>query len=359
MPGRYPNARSGAWVRNPPGGFPLFADGRRSIIVTSDPWSLVRHLAAKRLSTKQEGVALAYIDQGVDFFEAARNPQLGSKPLLYYYSFLNVVKAALLIHGIALPPKNQHGISDPKANHRTRLRFAGQTIRWEGRAADHSLIFPELLHFLAGSAVPAGNAKVTDLLAQVPSIHRTFCQVEDRQPNFLPVASVGLLHRDGKVWARLAFRISDARSDKMLERARTRRAFTSLLSQVHPDNDQEVWFETETVPGSRRGLDNGLRQLAIQIRTAGIYCALTNTGYKYYISSMEPRTRLPQLAAVFASVFYLGSLTRYKPYDFDKILTGGYSWVIGEFLNTQPTQFIYTIASHLAGTAVVRPFAII
>lgn len=359
MPGRYPNARPGAWVRHPPGGFPLFADGRRSIIVTSDPWSLLRHLAARKLPARQEAIALAYIDQAVDFFEAARNPQLGSKPLLYYYSFLNVVKAALLIHGVALPPKNQHGISDPRANQRTRLRFAGQTVRWNGRAADHSAIFPELLHFLAGGAVPEGSARVTDLLAQVPSIHKTFCQVEDCAPSFLPIASVGLLHRDGRVWCRLAFRTSDARSDRLLERARSRRAFSSLLSQVHSGNDQEYWFETDTVPGSRRGLDNGLRLLASRMRHAGIYCALTNTGYKYYITTIEPRRRLPQLAAVFATVFYLASITRYKPYDFDKILAGGYSWVIGEFLNGQPTQFIYTIASHLAGTAVVRPFAVL
>ncbi len=54
-------------------------------------------------------------------------------------------------------------------------------------------------------------------------------------------------------------------------------------------------------------------------------------------------------------MFYLGSITRYKPYDFDKIITQRYSWLIGEFLSTQPMQFLYALASHLDGVEVVRP----
>jgi hypothetical protein len=58
-------------------------------------------------------------------------------------------------------------------------------------------------------------------------------------------------------------------------------------------------------------------------------------------------------------MFYLGSLTRYKPADFDKIVTHRYSWMVAEFLETQPVQFIYGIASFLGGVEVVRPFAAI
>jgi hypothetical protein len=56
-------------------------------------------------------------------------------------------------------------------------------------------------------------------------------------------------------------------------------------------------------------------------------------------------------------MFYLGSLTRYKPYDFDKIVTHEYAWLVGEFLNTQPIQFLYGLASTLDGIEVVQPYA--
>ena len=72
---------------------------------------------------------------------------------------------------------------------------------------------------------------------------------------------------------------------------------------------------------------------------------------------LEPRQILPPLAAVYAALFYLGSITRYKPDVFDKIIAGGYSWVVGELLATQPLQFLYHLASELAGVDVVLPYA--
>ena len=65
------------------------------------------------------------------------------------------------------------------------------------------------------------------------------------------------------------------------------------------------------------------------------------------------------MAAIHAAMFYLGSVTRYKPEDFDKILSGGYSWIVEEFIATAPVQFLYILASQLAETVVVRPYAAI
>jgi hypothetical protein len=68
---------------------------------------------------------------------------------------------------------------------------------------------------------------------------------------------------------------------------------------------------------------------------------------------------LPPLASVYAIMFYLGSITRYKPYDFDRIVAGKFTWLIGEFLKTQPAQFVYGVAAHAAGVDVVRPYALL
>lgn len=89
----------------------------------------------------------------------------------------------------------------------------------------------------------------------------------------------------------------------------------------------------------------------------GIWTILTPAGYRSYLCAIEPRRRVPPLAAPYAAMFYLGSITRYKPHDFDTIIRGGYSWVVGELINTQPTQFLYGLASWLAGVDVVKPYA--
>ncbi len=38
-------------------------------------------------------------------------------------------------------------------------------------------------------------------------------------------------------------------------------------------------------------------------------------------------------------------------------ISGGYSWIVEEFIATAPVQFLYILASQLAETVVVRPYA--
>ena len=94
-----------------------------------------------------------------------RIPRLASRPLLYYYSFLNLAKVLLLHSGKALPNVLRHGISDPKANTATTVSFSNQEVDVQGLAADNSLVFPMLFDLLTtttGQAI-AGKYKIEDL----------------------------------------------------------------------------------------------------------------------------------------------------------------------------------------------------
>ena len=93
------------------------------------------------------------------------------------------------------------------------------------------------------------------------------------------------------------------------------------------------------------------------MRRIGISSILTADGYRHYAALATPARFVPQMAATYAVAFYLGSITRYKPQDFDKIVGSEYHWLVEEFLATAPTQFVYTIASWLADVEVVKPFA--
>jgi hypothetical protein len=105
-------------------------------------------------------------------------------------------------------------------------------------------------------------------------------------------------------------------------------------------------------------VDAAIRNLGLEIRELGTSSILTAQGYRFYICGIDDRKLLPPLAAAYAVMFYLGSVTRYKPDVFDKILAGGLSWVVEEFIATYPLQFIYSLASELAEVDVVRPFAV-
>jgi hypothetical protein len=104
-------------------------------------------------------------------------------------------------------------------------------------------------------------------------------------------------------------------------------------------------------------VDNGIRALAQQLHPLQLGHILTATGYRLYLADFAAGQRIPQLCAAYAVMFYLGSVTRYKPYDYERIVTGGYSWIVSEFFATQPLQVLYNFASDVAGCAVTRPYA--
>jgi hypothetical protein len=318
----------------------------------------LHHLADRQLSGGNQKRSLAYLDQARDFYEAASNPRLGSKPLLYYYAFLNLAKFALIVRGTPLPQKIQHGISDPRANSKQQIKFSGQRVQWTGRAQDRSELFPEFLAMLNDGIVSHGSASIKALLRQIPTIQRTYCHVTDEPNAFMPLRDVVLLHADGEIWARFCIRSSDARLEKILERIGRRQSFKRLLTRVRSDSDAEVWFETDSVPGVKRGIDNGIRTLAKKLAPLGVGAILTGNGYRLYLSDVPPSQRLPQLAAVYGVMFYLGSITRYRPHEFERLIHGGESWLIGEYFSTQPTQFIHILCSFLAGRVVHKPYAV-
>ncbi len=357
MPGRHQNARQGLPVRKAPGAFPLFADGRQPTVVTADAWAFLRHLARRRVPGLDAAKASSYLTQAREFYEAAATPRQGSRPLLYYYSFLNLAKAGLVIHGVKIPALARHGIWDPRVNQRVRLRFAGQRVEWTSRMANRSAMFPELLTLLSGAPTLRGTESLKGLIKQIPSIHRTYCRISRAPGHFLLISQVDVLQSGGQIWARFAIRRSDAGASRLFQRIARSRAFKKHLAQVHSPNSDQLWFETAAVPGHRKGVDNGIRRLAARLKGLGVTSILTRGGYRLYLSDIPPRLRLPHPAASFAVMFYLGSVTRYKPYDFDKIIDGPYGWAVKEFLATEPGQFLYTFASAVGGCAVVLPYA--
>ena len=46
---------------------------------------------------------------------------------------------------------------------------------------------------------------------------------------------------------------------------------------------------------------------------------------------------------IYVIMFFLGSVTRYNPYFFDTLMDEKEQWLISEFLNTQPKQFLYEL----------------
>lgn len=54
-------------------------------------------------------------------------------------------------------------------------------------------------------------------------------------------------------------------------------------------------------------------------------------------------------------MFYFGSISRYRPDDFYKLVVGKHGWMVQEFINTQPLQFIYFLGCGIVDAEMVVP----
>jgi hypothetical protein len=72
-----------------------------------------------------------------------------------------------------------------------------------------------------------------------------------------------------------------------------------------------------------------------------------------YLASSN-KVRLSSPTIIYSIMFFLGSITRYNPYFFDTLMDAKEQWLISEFLNTQPKQFIYYLASAVVGKPVLQ-----
>lgn len=349
------NARDGEEIVPSKSGFPIFFRKRQNRVLTSNVWSLLSSLSERYLEEAENADAQAYLEQAQEFFTAASSPRIRSKPLLYYYAYLNLAKVFLLHRGRTVPPTAKHGMTETTLNIRNRVRLQGMRVRIFPRNPNQFNLAAEFIHELGEDNVPP-IMWIVDLISQLPSIHRTWVRAGDADPLLCP-ANFTVLKDGVDLWARVAVDTTDDDVVRTIPVVRNRRRFRTCLRHVTAGADDQLWFDTATETGRRRGVDNAILRLARHVAPLSPGFLLTTEGYRYYLPAHEPSIRLPQLAASLVVMYYLGNVTRYRPADYSKIFHKN-AWLIGDLLQNEPTQFLYGLASYVAGVDVVVPLAV-
>jgi hypothetical protein len=63
----------------------------------------------------------------------------------------------------------------------------------------------------------------------------------------------------------------------------------------------------------------------------------------------------PQLLSIYAIAYYIGSITRYRPHQYDDLEISAYGPRILDFVTGQPIQFLYMMASEFIRQDVTKP----
>lgn len=362
MAGRYRRARIGETVRvlGIPVPFTFWPDSyvQHGRFITSDPWSCLQVQVRRKVQDAgRRRRALAFFEQAADFYRAASAPRIGSKPLLYYYSFLNLAKAFLVIRKGMNLSHCMHGLREPDENVRKRLTITSQWVKVSdaGRRPHKRVqVYREFMDE-CGFPVPRTPkaTKVVDLLEQVVAINRVTCHSLGRSPQFFPIDRIAFEYdpEGKKVW--IAFRIDRGELAVRRHAPHELRKHTSRFDEVESPDPGYRRYESRAM-GYGRSPMQVLRKLVLAT-WADIWSELRPAGYQFWASSVPGGKRMAQLASGYQTMFYLGSIARYRPDDFHNFAEGKHGWLLQEFINSQPLQFLYFLGSGIAETEMIMP----
>lgn len=350
--------------------WPTTKSGKRhavqSHVYASSPWALIYDSVRARCPKGSQAEALALLDQGRYFFQASTlSEEWAAKPLPLYYSFLNLAKAFILTRAIRSDlTRSHHGIKERLKPNGKELVDAYLEVD-QHSSTGSAPVFAEFWNALSGhKQVPGIHLDLTVLLPQVIAGHRLWCTAAKQSERFVNVEAVDLLQDvpTKSMWAVIKVHsgtlspLGISHKD-MLAAARLSAGFREVEGYEDGSNYMVQFEHKAPLAYSHRPSDK-LTELIESFRHSLWMTAMTVYPYRsYYLyvpPSAERQYTLPQLLAVYAICFYLGSITRYRPHHFAGILGSTYGAYIHEFLTLQPTQFLYLLASEFAQREVAK-----
>jgi YaaC-like Protein len=346
--------------------FPVGKGSRRfgifEVQFASSPWAVMRAVVDRSLEGDSLKEALAFLEQGQDFYEAAQG-RPSTNPLLHYYAMLNVAKAVLRVRsGIGKLETAHHGLQDRSAN---AVQPNQVDIAVKGPSQDNPRIFGELLAALGYGYPPIGALwKASDLMPQVVVGHRLWREATGEGERFVPIDDLNFMENKEKKQIWLEIRISKETlrrhgitQKRLFAEGGLKPGFQRVRDRI--DSDGYLCFEqVEPVNYSHRATENVMDVVKVSRPLLWrIVSSIPGGSYRKYYLYLSPSgtLRVSQLASMWALLFYLGSVVRYRPHRFVDVITSPYGPFVDEFISAQPNQMLYMFASEMSRHEIANP----
>lgn len=279
--------------------------------------------------------ALPFWEQAQSYFVASKHLPAQSSPLTNYYCFLNAVKALLIVKGIDF--SNYHGVSgkfDPTA----KRTLSNEMISVKGGG-----ILPALSKHLCETEQAAEHS-LTEILSNLPFIHRAFRYTFRSHPElFIPLRNI--VYRKGAdnyVWisARIEGRFADGRSLSTLPSNFERDLGYSNECVIRTRNKVK-WFGVRSSKDERAAAQQRLFEYHRKLRQQLAYISAAPD--LWYIKREMAGSKNIQrytMTLIMAAMHRLSELSRYDPKGLLRYLKGKENWLLTEFIELAPAQFI-------------------
>jgi hypothetical protein len=342
--------------------------GLQARLFVVDPWTIISQSIRASCPSASIKEATASIEQARDYYAAAVFAGIvAARPLLLYYSFMNLAKALLLTRGVrATYDRARHGLAEGLKPTNRELDDAFLKAFPSPSSTGTINLFSEFLASCGGSGIPAATQyDLPLLLPQIVPGHRLWAEAANQDERFIAIHEIALLEdrRSKSIWLRMyMFRDDLNRLRKSPARLLREAGLAGLFRHVKSSGNIAgravlAFEQVKPLSYTHRAADE-VQRLVAQNREL-IWATVTGTPpyrryYLYCAPLTEHTVRLPQLASAYAISYYLGSITRYRPHHFDEIVAADFGPFVHEFISSQPAQFLYLMASEFASREVTR-----
>ena len=346
----------------------------------SDVWALWHYIIKsekKRFPGRTDyPFLLSVLEQAQYFYEAASLAPIKSKPLLYYYSFLNIAKAAIVLTDSTWITNNlefNHGIDSCSINSSAQLQNCFVTVKnlkdthgisqKISVAYELSRLFGDNIEFMLPNPPNHDNGPwkidIISLLKSCIGIHRTVSETFKSKESFVRIETP-IIEKEGR---QLVYKgmINCTTHDRSL--------LTTAGYILEEINLKWYLKEDYNMPTSYLSREI-FYQFSKNISSKGLWSYTTGDEYRLYINPnhlikdinniykfapfnrTQPNVKellLSSATVIYYLMFFFGSITRYHPYLFEKVLSEKEIWMVSEFLKTQPLQFLLLLTSKVLG----------
>lgn len=312
----------------------------KTVLVTST-WDYV-DLWLKRAGKNE---ARFFWNQARSFYDATLMLPKTSSPLTAYYCFLNATKALLLTKGANF--SDQHGVSGYTLEGQTSLNNEKVKFKRGG-------ILASLCNHL-GETSNDEDYSLKDLLYNLPNIHRSFDLTYSSDSEiFIPIFNPKIVRHESRAesWfcAELKGKFASGHTINKLP-AGFQRDMSDQSNYIIRSSRRFNWVTNENTQNISRytNYHKRLRQHLYYINGGTRLWYIKRGGN---IAGIIPRN---SMTIMFAAMHKLSEMARYTPDKLAKHFDCQHNWLLSEFINSAPVQFIDEISSELTGYEFMIP----
>jgi hypothetical protein len=329
-------------------------------VFSADPWPVITDAIQQRCPEDRGDVALAFREQARDFYQAAMDGRiLHAKPLLIYYGMLNLAKTLILTE--AQKPRDyrpHHGLTEHVQDPLT----LEAKIKVTGPRGGMPPLFSDFARAIGGGQLTLKTEyKLVEVFPQILTGHRLWCSAQQARERFVGIESINILYQPGSnrdVWVRIRISEGDLAPVGVANSDVIARSGLSDGWRLVADEDYGMVCLEQNARAYQNSPTEAVENLIGDLRSklwSSVLIVPPYTKYYLYVSPITDRREvLPQLLSMYLNMYFLGSITRYRPHEFGLLVKSRSGSFIEGAVNDIPRQFLYLIASTLLQREVAK-----